>query len=54
MSLVGVFMAGANVAMNLVVMMYGVPEHYEASPGKIIFALLLAAVFGASALDKKR
>ena len=50
-SLVGVFMAGAVATMNLTTMVYGVPEHYDANVGKIIFALLLAFYFGVSAVQ---
>jgi len=40
-----VFIAGGVVHINLAVMMYGVPEHYDAHWGKVAFAVFLAIVF---------
>lgn len=48
-----VFMAGGVTFANLAVMEYGVPTHYEASWGKIVFAVLLAIIFGIKAIGKR-
>ena len=52
-SLIMVFLAGGVTNGNLIVMMYGEPNHYDASVGKVIFAIILAVVFGWIAIYKK-
>lgn len=49
-----VFLAGGVTFANLSVMVYGVPAHYSASWGKVIFALLLAMFFGYHAIRPDR
>lgn len=49
-----VFLAGGVVFANLLVMVYGSPEHYHANWGKVIFALLLAVYFGYCAIHPDR
>jgi len=47
-----VFLAGGVTFLNLSVLKYGVPTHYEASWFNICVASLLAIVFGVSAIWK--
>lgn len=53
--LFGVFISGVNVALNLVALRYpeSSPAHYSGEWWEVALALLLAVLFGLSAISKK-
>lgn len=47
-----VFLAGGVVFINLVVLKFGEPSHYDASWEKVVFITLLALYFGYAAIKR--